>query len=317
MSGRNVPDFALPRRPGGRGAAAARALAGALGLGLALVLGACAQGAPADPPAQAAGRLPRIVSLNPCSDAILAEVADPAQILALSSYSRDPAQTSMDVAQAMRFATTDGAVESVLALHPDVVVTSTYADPATLAALRGLGLHVETVGIAASLDAARAQVRSLAGWAGQPARGAALIARIDRAVAAAAPPPGMAPIPAVLWEPGGLVPGHNTLVSDLMTRAGFANFSAQRGLGQSERLALERMLADPPRVIMAVGTPRGALADQSAPEQDRLLFHPALAALRHTARVPISPNLIYCGGPTIPRFLDRLVAVRQELEAMP
>ncbi|WP_158442014.1 ABC transporter substrate-binding protein, partial [Novosphingobium sp. B-7] len=93
----------------------------------------------------------------------------------------------------------------------------------------------------------------------------------------------------VLWEPGGLVPGQNTLASDLMMRAGFANFSAQRGLGQSERLSLERMLADPPRVIMAVGTPRGTLADQAAPQEDRLLFHPALAALRHTARVPISP----------------------------
>ncbi len=302
MSGRIVPDFALLCRRMGRGAVV-----------LALMLGGCAQVAPADP--QATDRLPRIVSLNPCSDAILAEVADPAQILALSSYSRDPAQTSMDVAQAMRFATTDGAVESVLALHPDVVVTSTYADPATLAALRGLGLRVETVGIAESLDAARAQVRSLAGW--QPACGAVLIARIDRAVAAAAPPPGTAPITAVLWEPGGLVPGQNTLASDLMMRAGFANFSAQRGLGQSERLSLERMLADPPRVIMAVGTPRGTLADQAAPQEDRLLFHPALAALRHTARVPISPNLIYCGGPTIPRFLNRLVAVRQELEAMP
>ncbi|MDR6510286.1 iron complex transport system substrate-binding protein [Novosphingobium capsulatum] len=304
MSGRIVPDFALLCRRMERGAVV-----------LALMLGGCAQVAPADP--QATDRLPRIVSLNPCSDAILAEVADPAQILALSSYSRDPAQTSMDVAQAMRFATTDGAVESVLALHPDVVVTSTYADPPTLAALRGLGLRVETVGIAESLDAARAQVRSLAGWAGQPARGAALIARIDRAVAAAAPPPGTAPITAVLWEPGGLVPGQNTLASDLMMRAGFANFSAQRGLGQSERLSLERMLADPPRVIMAVGTPRGTLADQAAPQEDRLLFHPALAALRHTARVPISPNLIYCGGPTIPRFLNRMVAVRQELEAMP
>ncbi len=299
MSGRIVPDFALLCRRMGRGAVV-----------LALMLGGCAQVAPADP--QATDRLPRIVSLNPCSDAILAEVADPAQILALSSYSRDPAQTSMDVAQAMRFATTDGAVESVLALHPDVVVTSTYADPAI-----GLVRRVETLGLAKSLDAAHAQVHSLAGWTGQPARGAALIARIDRAVAAAAPPPGTAPITAVLWEPGGLVPGQNTLASDLMMRAGFANFSAQRGLGQSERLSLERMLADPPRVIMAVGTPRGTLADQAAPQEDRLLFHPALAALRHTARVPISPNLIYCGGPTIPRFLNRLVAVRQELEAMP
>ena len=271
-------------------------------------LAGCAQVSPGEQAGGRADRLPRIVSLNPCSDAILAEVADPAPIAALSFYSRDPAQTSMDVDLARRFATTDGAVESVLALHPDLVVTSTYADPATLAALRGLGLRVETVGIAASLDAARDQVRDVAAWAGQPARGAALLARIDRAVADAAPPHGQPPIPAVLWEPGGLVPGRQTLVADLMTRAGFANFSAQRGLGQSERLPLERMLADPPRLILAV-------ADKVGPEGDRLLFHPALAALTQTRRAAISPNLIYCGGPTIPRFLARLVAVRRQLES--
>lgn len=281
---------------------------------LALALVGCARVAPADEAAHGAGPLPRIVSLNPCSDAVLAQVADRGQILALSFYSRDPAQTSMDVAEARRFPSTDGAVESVVALHPDLVVTSTYADPATLAALRSMGLRVETVGIADSLAAARAQVRSLAAWAGHPERGAALLAQIDRAVAEAAPPPGHVPIPAVLWEPGGLVPGQHTLVSDLMSQAGFANFSAQRGLGQSERLPLERMLADPPRVILAVGPAPGTIVPGTGPDEDRLLFHPALAALTHTARAPIAPNLIYCGGPTIPRLLDRLVAVRRELE---
>lgn len=280
----------------------------------ALALAACARVVPADG-AGAAARGPRIVSLNPCSDAVLAQVADPAQIVALSFYSRDPQQTSMDLAQARRFPSTDGALESVVALHPDLVVASTYTPPATLAALRGLGLRVETVGIADSLETARAQVRSLAAWAGHPERGATMLAQIDRAVAAAAPPPGHVPIPTVLWEPGGLVPGQRTLVSDLMARAGFANFSAQRGLGQSERLPLERMLADPPRLILAVGADRGARAPGDGPEEDRLLFHPALAALARTTRVPLAPNLLYCGGPTIPRLLDRLVVVRRELEA--
>lgn len=288
-----------------------------LALNAALVVGVagCAPGNPADHHALAAGHLPRIVSLNPCSDAILAQVADPAQILALSFYSSDPAQTSMDVAQARRFPATDGAVESVAAMRPDLVVASTYTQPATLSALRALGLRVETVGSADSLAAARAQVRDLAAWAGQPQRGAALVASIDRAVAAAAPPPGHRPIPAVLWEPGGLVPGQDTLVADLLARAGFANFSAQRGMGQAERLSLERMLADPPRVILAITSTHTLFAEGAGPEEDRLLFHPALAALRHTTRVPIAPNLIYCGGPTIPRLLDRLAAVRRELES--
>ena len=76
-----------------------------------------------------------IVSLNPCTDAILAEVADPAQIAALSSYSSDPAASSMDVAVAQRFRSVSGAVEEVAALRPALVIGSTFTPPATRSAL--------------------------------------------------------------------------------------------------------------------------------------------------------------------------------------
>ena len=58
---------------------------------------------------------PTIVSLNPCSDAILAEVAEPAQLLAISHYSHDPRASSMPLAEARRFRVTGGTVEQVLA----------------------------------------------------------------------------------------------------------------------------------------------------------------------------------------------------------
>ena len=54
--------------------------------------------------------------LNPCTDAILAEVAAPGQLLAISHYSKDPRASSMEAAVAARFAATGGTVEEVLAL---------------------------------------------------------------------------------------------------------------------------------------------------------------------------------------------------------
>ena len=66
-----------------------------------LTLAACAA-----PPPRLATDHPTIVSLNPCADAILAEVADPAQLLAISHYSHDPRATSMPLAQARRFRAT-------------------------------------------------------------------------------------------------------------------------------------------------------------------------------------------------------------------
>ena len=79
---------------------------------------------------------PTIVSLNPCSDAILAEVAEPAQLLAISHYSHDPRASSMPLAKARRFRVTGGTVEEVLALDPDVVVADPFIAPATRAGWR-------------------------------------------------------------------------------------------------------------------------------------------------------------------------------------
>lgn len=268
---------------------------------IALVLGACASA----PAREAASPLPRIVSLNPCTDAILAEVADPAQVLALSSYSHDPASSSMDVALARRFAAVGGTVEEVAALRPDVVLSGNFMAPATRSALERLGARLELLPIAASVADSRAQVRQIAALAGHPARGEALVARIDAALLAARPASGAA-IPALVWQSGGMVPGPNTLIADLLTQTGFANAAAARGLGQADLLPLEQVLADPPRVILTAGNLHG--------NEDRLLRHPALAALAgKTVRARLDGNLLWCGGPTIIRAAGRLAEVRRTL----
>jgi len=239
-----------------------------------------------------------MVSLNPCTDAILAEVADPAQILAISHYSQDPRGTSMDLAKARRFRVTGGTVEEVLALDPDVVVGSSFMDPATRGALGDLGMRVETVGIASTVTDSEAQVRQLAALAGHPERGEALVARIDAALAQAQP--SGANISAILWQPDGIVPGEGALVSELMRRTGFANQSAAHGMGQADYLSLERLLTDPPRVLLVAGSERGQ-------------HHPVLANLPHLQRAEFDPTLLYCGGPTIIRTVERLSTIRRAI----
>lgn len=270
---------------------------------IALALAGCTA-APAREAGQAPAAPRRIVSLNPCTDAILAEVADPAQIAALSHYSRDPASSSMAVAQARHFASTGGSVEEVAALRPDLVVGGTFIAPATRGALDRLGLRYEAFGIAPSVDDSKAQVRRLAALTGHAARGEALVARIDAALAAASAPPG-APVAALVWQSGGIVPGPNTLVADVLGRTGFANAAAARGLRQADMLPLEQVLADPPRVILAAGNTLG--------NEDRLLRHPALRRLSGTTTVRLDPALLWCGGPTIVRLAGRLAEVRRAL----
>ncbi len=259
-------------------------------------------------PAHERAALPRIASLNPCTDAILAEVADPAQIAGLSAYSSDPASSSMDVATARRFPALAGTVEEVAAVRPDLVLAAPFISPASAGALQRLGFKIERIGIAPTVEDSKAQIRQIAALAGHPERGAALIGRIDRALAQAAPPPGP-PVPALVWQGGGMVPGQGTLIADLLRRTGFADAAAARGLRQADILPLEQVLAQPPRLILTAGNMHG--------NEDRLLRHPALAALHHTARARLDPNLLWCGGPTIIRAAARLGEVRRGLALGP
>ena len=263
---------------------------------IALVLGACT---PA--PAREAAH-PSVVSLNPCTDAILAEVAEPAQIAGLSSYSSDPAASSMDLELARSFPSVSGSVEEVAALHPDLVIGSTFTPPASVSAMARMGLHFAAFGAASTVVESKAQVNQIATLVGHPERGAALNARIDRALALGAPPQ-QPPVNAVVWQSGGMVAGAGTLISELLTRTGFTNMAAARGMQQADLLPLEVMLADPPQVIFVAGTGAG--------NEDRLLAHPALRALKSTLRAPLDPLLLWCGGPSIPRTVARLAMVRR------
>ena len=175
--------------------------------------------------------------------------------------------------------------------------------PAIAAALARLGIPVARLPIATSVAESRRQVRQIARLAGQAARGEALVARIDAALAEAAPPRGQMPISAVVWQSGGIVAGDRSLIADMLRHTGFTSLSAARGMGQADHLPLEAMLADPPQVILAAGNMHA--------QEDRMLAHPALAALKTTRRERLDPSLLWCGGPTIVRAAARLAEIRE------
>ncbi len=245
----------------------------------------------------------RIVSINPCVDAVLMRIADPGSIVAISRYSQDPRATSVPLAWARRFRVTSGTAEEVVALQPDLVLAGGHVDPSTLIALRRMNVRVATFAVPVSIEESVAQVRDLARDVGQPARGEALARQIE---GAAAPLPGPA-VPALIWQGEGLVPGKGTLADALLTRAGFQNQSARYGLKQWDVLPLEYLLARPPRILFSAS---GDMA------RDRLSRHPAVARLATRIRIaPYPMRLLTCGGPAIIEAMARLKAARRSLGA--
>lgn len=255
-------------------------------------------------PAQAAAQSPRIVSINPCVDAVLMHVANPAQIAGISHYSHDQRATSIPLAQAHRFRATSGTAEEVVALAPDIVFAGPHVAPSTIAALKRMRIRLVQYPVPESIAESEAQVRDIARIAGHPDRGATLAARIAQSAMASAD----AAVPALIWQSGGLVPGAATLADELLQRAGFRNMSVVYGLKKWDVLPLEYLVADPPRVLLYVGASHGT--------EDRLTSHPAVRRLsRRIAVEPYPTRLMNCGGPTIIAAMARLKQVRRGIGA--
>ncbi|MDP1619248.1 ABC transporter substrate-binding protein [Phenylobacterium sp.] len=265
----------------------------ALAGGLSLVAGC---GSTAGPPSRAPawGRPARVVSLNPCLDVILVEVADRAQIGALSHYARDDyGSTIADIARTLPF--TYESAEEVIALRPDLVLTGRHSSLATRNALARLDIPTALFGVPNTVEESLEQVREVARLVGHPQRGERLIGRIERALAAAAPAPQAERLSALVFMPGGFASGPGTLMDEMMTRMGLINAASRYGLRRSMNVPLELVIADPPDVLLA-GEPYPGAPSWA----ERVMEHPALARVAGDMRRAVFPErLLFCGGPVL------------------
>lgn len=244
--------------------------------------------------AAAPARPRRVVSLNPCLDVILVEVADRQQVAALSHYARD-AYGSTIAAVARTLPRTFGSAEEVIALRPDVVLGGRHSSLATRQALGRLGIRTELFGVPDTVAESLEQVRTVARVVGWPERGEALVRRVEAALIAAAPAAGQRPVSALVFMPGGFASAPGTLMDEMMRRAGLENAAARYGLKRSMNVPLERLIADPPELLLA-GEPYPGAPSWA----ERVMEHPALASVAGRMHRAVFPErLLFCGGPVL------------------
>lgn len=271
--------------------------------GAALPLLLLPAGCAAPPPVPPGG----IVSTNPCADAMLVELVPPARIAAISHYSLDAGATSIDLDVARRFRTTTGTAEEVVAMRPALVVASSFTSSSTRAAYARAGLNTLYLDSPTTIEASKTQVAELAAAVGAIEAGRAMIARIDRAVAAATT--SAPPVSAILWIGGNLASGGGNLVNEMLVRAGFEDRAAHYGLQFTGYLPIEHVAVDPPRVMLVPDRAGRDASSRAAEMRRRVLAH--FGARVHQAEFPRS--LVNCGGPVIARAMTRLAEVRRSV----
>ena len=185
--------------------------------------------------------LPRIASMNVCTDQLLLTLADPEQILGLSRYSRDASQ-SWAADDAHRYPILSGGAEDILVLRPDIVVASIFDKRSTRELLKEKGLHLAEFDVPRTLDEVKEQIRQMGEIAGHPDRAATEIARLDDAIARARQAVADKRHRVLPLSRRGWVSGSDSLVSSLLTETGLFNAAGELGVAFGGFASLEAIV---------------------------------------------------------------------------
>jgi iron complex transport system substrate-binding protein len=259
----------------------------------------------------------RIASLNLCTDQLLLMLVPRARIASVTDWAARPESSYMAKAAAgipVNYALAEG----VLPQQPDLVIAGEYNDTGMLHLLRRLGYRVEIVQVPRNLTEARSFILQFGELVGAEANARRLVAQMDRQLADLArevqaietrdgadrPPL------AAVYAPNGMTPGLDTVMTEILHRAGFRNLAAELGIERYGQLALERLLVAQPDVLVYEATAAAAGAGSIA---HSYLQHPALQA--QTANIPttaLPPPLSECVGPMTVEAIQRLVKMRAQ-----
>lgn len=273
-------------------------------LGAALIMFGCL-----DLQAAATGNLPRIASINLCTDQLLITLADSSQILGLSPYSRDPVR-SWAATQANSFPRLSGTAEDVLVLRPDAVVAGRFTKLATRELLKEKGIRVVEFDAARSLDDAKKQIRLMGEVTRHPDRARAEIGRLDAATAHVRQLAARKPYRVLAVSRRGWVSGGDSLTSSLLATAGLSNAARDLGIKSGGFASLETIINLKPDFIL--------VSDNSGFAEDEgraFLLHPALERLYPASkRIVIPERLTVCGGPMLSEAMDRLASELERVD---
>ncbi len=201
-------------------------------------------------PASAATKNPvtvqKVLSLDLCTDWILAKHASPSQVLALSPLMK---QYPVDwVGQ--DWPTHNGSLEQILELKPDLVITGEYNALMLRRRLQELGVRVEILPLPKNLSQVSEYEQRL-------------LSLIGKSKDKASKPPRLKPSShpkqkLLLLGANGIGTGRNTFENDLLQYAGWDNYLMDKGY---INLDLEQIATNPPDAILWAAPSSAALSN--------------------------------------------------------
>jgi iron complex transport system substrate-binding protein len=254
-----------------------------------------------------AANLPRLVSMNVCTDQLLLTLADPEQILGLSRFARDGWQSQ--AGDLSRYPVLSGGAEDVLLINPDIVVVSAFDKRSTRELLKAKGLRLAELAVPQTLDEARQQIREAGDITGHPDRAAMEIARLDAALARARRAVSERHFRVLPLSRRGWVAGSDSFVGSLLRETGLRSAAGDLGFAFGGFASLEAIVNLRPDFIVV-----SQAGDTARDDGQAFLLHPALERFYPPEkRIVIPERMTECGGVLLADALDALTAELQRV----
>lgn len=249
-----------------------------------------------------ASDLPRVVSVNVCTDQLVLLLADPEQIVSLSQLSDDP-RSSVMADEATGFARNNAQAEMIAVQRPDVVVAGIYNDPNLINMLQSIGIKTVQFPVTQSLQDISSEIRKMGAVLDQQAKAERIANRLERDLAQIRLPRDTAPL-AAFFLPNGYALGAGTLSHEILVAAVARNLSVELGFEGNGTLSLEQVVLHQPDLLIGAQEYRGySMAED-------MVTHPALAA------IPVLNTSVdwVCGTPFILRAIEDVARAIEDLE---
>lgn len=245
--------------------------------------------------------LPRVASLNLCTDQLLLMLAEPGHIVGITPLARD-CWNAVLCEQARHVPVLRPTAENVVASHPDVVLGGVYTAAVAMQAGREGGAQVIALPPARSLTDIPGQIMTVANAIGVPERGRQLATAFATRLASLSVARSSTDPTAAVYAANGFVTHAGSLPDDVLAHAGFRNYATLMGHQASSRFSMELLIAQPPDLLILDRSGKGTSLAQS------MLDHPALKqAFAGAHHLDLPARLWLCG---LPQTLDSVVMLR-------
>jgi len=193
----------------------------------------------------------RIVSTYLCADEILAALVSPDRVVGVSFFADDPAISNCVGRYPPAVPRLRTQVETILSLDPDLVCVAGFSEPNALRLMIGAGLPILRWSRFDTFGDVLGNVRSLGAAVGADGPAAAVANAAQATLADLAQRlAGIHPTRVLYCDPPSFTAGRDTLIDEILTRAGGLNVAAAAGMVGPGQLGVEAALGLEPEAIV-------------------------------------------------------------------